>query len=148
MGICCTIMRCRERFFWPKMKDSVIRFIDNCEECSQSNYETKQTRAPLKPIEVSEPSVFWALDYMGPLPDKASNKRHLLVTMDHFTIWCDAFTTKDKMAPTVAHILVSRVFLRLGPHIIIQSDRGKNFDSTVMHEVYKIIGVKKTRATA
>jgi len=148
MGICCTIMRCRERFFWPKMKDSVIRFIDNCEECSQSNYETKQTRAPLKPIEVSEPFVFWALDYMGPLPETASGNRHILVMMDHFTKWCEAFATKDQKASTVAHILVSPVFSRFGPPTIIHSDQGKNFDSTVMHEVYNIMGVKKTRTTA
>jgi len=48
MGIRRTIMRCRERFFWPKMNDSVTRFIQNCEECSRGKYDTKQTRAPLK----------------------------------------------------------------------------------------------------
>ena len=147
MGIRRTIMRCKERFFWPKMNDSVTRFIQNCEECSRSKYDTKQTRAPLKPIEVSEPFVFWALDYMGPLPETAGGNRHILVMMDHFTKWCEAFATKDQKASTVAHILVSRVFSRFGPPIIIHSDQGKNFDSTVMHEVYNIMGVKKTRTT-
>ena len=148
MGIRRTIMRCKERFFWPKMNDSVTRFIQNCEECSRGKYDTKQTRAPLKPIEVSEPFVFWALDYMGPLPETAGGNRHILVMMDHFTKWCEAFATKDQKASTVAHILVSRVFARFGPPTIIHSDQGKNFDSTVMHEVYNIMGVKKTRTTA
>ena len=121
MGIRRTIMRCRERFFWPKMNDSVTRFIQNCEECSRDKYDTKQTRAPLKPKEVSEPFVVWALDYMGPLPETARGNRHILVMMDHFTNWCEAFATKDQKASTVAHILVSLVFLQFGPPTIIHS---------------------------
>ena len=65
-----------------------------------------------------------------------------------FTKWCEAFATTDQKASTVAHILVSRGFLRLAPPTIIHSDQGKNFDSTIMHKVYAIMGVKKTRTTA
>ena len=148
MGIRRTILRCKERFFWPKLNDSVIQFIENCRQCSQGKYGTKQTRAPLQTIDVSEPFVFWAMDYMGPLPETACGNRHILVMMDHFTKWCEAFPTKDQKASTVAHILVSRVFSRFGPPSIIHSDQGKNFDSTLMHEIYNIMGVKKSRTTA
>ena len=148
MGITRTIHRARERFFWPKMRTSIVNFIQQCVSCSQNKYKPHQGKAPLQPIQVSEPFIFWALDYMGPLQETASGNKHILVVMDHFTKWCEAFATKDQKAKTVANILVSRLFSRFGPPTIIHSDQGKNFDSILMHEVYNMMGHKKTCTTA
>ena len=113
MGITRTLRRVRERFFWPKLRETVIDFIHNCQECSQSKYNPHQGKAPLQPIQISEPFVFWALDYMGPISETANGNKHVLVVMDHFTKWCEAFATKDQKAQTVAKVLVSRLFLVL-----------------------------------
>ena len=64
------------------------------------------------------------------------------------TKWCEAFPMKDQRASTVAHILVSRVFSRFGPPTVIHSDQGRNFEGTLMHEIYNLMGIKKTRTTA
>ena len=101
--------------FWPQLNDSVIQFLQNCRQCSQEKYDTKQTRAPLQTIDVSEPLVFWAMDYMGLLPETAYGNRHNLAMMDHFIKWCEAFPTKDQKASTVAHILVLPCFLSVWP---------------------------------
>ena len=85
---------------------------------------------------------------MGPLRETSKGNRHILVLMDHFTKWCEAFPTKDQNASTVASILVSRVFSRFGPPTILHSDQGRNFDSLLMHEIYDQMGIKKTRTTA
>ena len=85
---------------------------------------------------------------MGPISETSRGNRHILVVMDHFTKWCEAFPTKDQKASTVAKVLISRVFSRFGPPTIIHSDQGRNFDSTIMHEVYSLMGIKKTRTTA
>ena len=148
MGITRTIHRARERFFWPKMRSSIIDFIQRCADCSRNKSQPLQGKAPLQPIQVSEPFVFWALDYMGPLQETSSGNKHILVVMDHFTKWCEAFATKDQKAKTVAKILVSRLFSRFGPPTVIHSDQGKNFSSILMHEVYNMMGIKKTRTTA
>ena len=101
----------------------------------------------MQPIPVGEPFVFWALDYMGPLKETSKGNRHILVLMDHFTKWCEAFPTKDQKASTVASTLVSRVFSRFGPPTILYSDQGRNFDSLLMHEIYNQMGIKKIRTT-
>ena len=148
LGITRTTLRAKERFFWPRMDESIVEFINSCINCSQGKYNPKLTKAPLKPIQVSEPFLFWALDYMGPLPETDQGNRHILVMMDHFTKWCEAFPTRDQKASTVAKILVSRVFSRFGPPAVLHSDQGRNFDSTLMHEICGIMGIKKTRTTA
>ena len=58
------------------------------------------------------PFIFWAMDYMGPLPETSQGNKHLLVLMDHFTKWCKVFPTRDQKAHTIAEILVSKVFSR------------------------------------
>ena len=148
MGINRTTARARERFFWPRMREAVQKFIQNCSECSQIKQDPSLTKAPLKQIEVSEPFVFWAMDYMGPIKETARGNKHILVLMDHFTKWCEAFPTKDQRASTVAQILVSRVFSRFGPPTVLHSDQGRNFESILMHEIYNLMGIKKTRTTA
>ena len=148
MGVNRTTARARERFFWPHMNETVQKFIQNCSDCSQIKQNSSSNKAPLKPIEVSEPFVFWAMDYMGPIKETARGNKHILVLMDHFTKWCEAFPTKDQRASTVAQILVSRVFSRFGPPTVLHSDQGRNFDSTLMHEIYNLMGIKKTRTTA
>ena len=77
MGITRTSHRARERFFWPKMRASIINFIQHCVTCSQIKYQPHQGNAPLHPIQVGEPFVFWALDYMGPLQETATGSKYI-----------------------------------------------------------------------
>ena len=148
MGITRTLYRARERFFWPKMQETIQSFVTRCPTCNRNKSDSKQGKAPLQPINISEPFLFWAMDYMGPISETARGNRHILVMMDHFTKWCEAFPTRDQRASTVASILVSRVFSRFGPPTFLHSDQGRNFDSNLMHEIYELMGIKKTRTTA
>lgn len=52
-------------------------------------------KAPLQHIEVGELSSFWAMDFMGHFPEIIQGNRYILVLMDHFSKWCEAFPTKD-----------------------------------------------------
>ena len=88
--------------------------------------------------------MFWAMDYMGPLPETSRGSKHVLVVMDHCTKWYEAFPTQDQKTRTVANILVSKIFLKLfGPPMTIHSDQGSNFESNLIHEVCEIIGIHK-----
>ena len=144
LGIKRTLMRTRNRFFWPKMAAQIKDFVKGCETCAQNKTGPANNKAPLQSIEVNEPFLFWAMDYMGPLPETVRGNKHLLVVMDHFTKWCEVFPTKDQKASTVAEILVNRVFSRFGPPTIIHSDQGRNFESNLMHEICQLMGVHKS----
>ena len=43
---------------------------------------------------------------------------------------------------------MSRVFSRFGPSTFFHSDQGKNSNRILMHEMYELMGIKKTRTTA
>ena len=130
------------------MRQTVEDYIASCKICSQHNQPTSSGKAPLKPIEVGEPFTFWAMDYMGPLPVTTRGNKHILVVMDHFTKWCEAFATPDQKARTVAEILVNKVFSRFGPPAVLHSDQGANFESNLMHDICTLMGISKSRTTA
>ena len=148
LGLRRTLQRAKERFFWPKMSSTIIDFVGSCPTCAQNKATNTLCQAPLQSIDVSEPFVFWAMDYMGPLPETVRGNKHLLVVMDHFTKWCEVFPTKDQKAITVAEILVSRVFSRFGPPVVIHSDQGSNFESNLIKEICNLMGVHKSRTSA
>ena len=148
LGVKRTLLRARSRFFWAKMATHIKEYVQSCHTCAQNKVSNNNNKAPLQSIEVNEPFVFWAMDYMGPLPETARGNRHLLVIMDHFTKWCEAFPTPDQKASTVAEILVTRVFSRFGPPLILPSDQGRNFESNLMHEISRLMGIHKSRTTA
>ncbi|MEL7426754.1 MAG: RNase H-like domain-containing protein [Bacteroidota bacterium] len=148
LGIRRTILRTKNRFYWPKMMSQIKTYVKECHVCAQNKPGSQNNSAPLHPIEINEPFVFWAMDYMGPLPETARGNKHLLVVMDHFTKWCEVFPTTDQRAQTVARVLVSRVFSRFGPPQVIHSDQGRNFESHLMQEVCQLMGIHKSRTTA
>lgn len=63
------------------------------------------------------------MDYMGPLPETSRGNKHILVVMDHFTQWCEAFATRDQKASTVADLLVNKIFSRFGPSAFLHSNQ-------------------------
>ena len=148
LGLKKSLLRAQSRFYWPRMVTQVSNSVRTCPLCAQSTLDPNQKRAPLQPSEVNEPFVFWAMDYMKPLPETPRGNKHLLVVMDHFTKWCEVFHTTDQKAKTVADILVSRVFCRLGPPAVLHSDQGHNFESTLMKEICNLLGIHKSWTTA
>ena len=146
-----TLDRNRKHFFWPKMRTTIENHNRQCDISVQRKAPAPTANNGMDPtqtLEVSEPFTFWALDYMGPLPEGSRGNKDILVLMDHFTKWCEAFTTSDKKSATVAKILVNRVFSRFGPPVVLHSDQEANFESTIMHEVCNIMGITKSITTA
>ena len=96
LGITRTEERVRKRFHWPGIRKTVTRHIQLCNVCNHKNSPTNRNTAPLGHISVSQPFTFWAMDYMGPLPETSRGNKHILVVVDHFTKWCEEFATPDQ----------------------------------------------------
>jgi hypothetical protein len=71
------------------MRKTVENYIRQCDTCVKRKTRPSLTAsngtAPLQSLQVSEPFTFWALDYMGPLPETNRGNKHILVLMDYFT---------------------------------------------------------------
>ena len=129
LGISRTEERVRKRFYWPSIRTDVENYVKKCAVCAHHTSPVNLNRAPMGNIAVGEPFTFWAMDYMGPLPETSQGNKHILVVVDHFTKWCEAFATPYQKATTVAPLLISKIFSRFGPPAVLHSDQGRNFES-------------------
>ena len=72
---------------------------------------------------------------------------YILVAGDYFTKWMEAYPMPNQEAATVAKKLVDDMFCRFSVPEQLHSDQGKQFESSLLQEVCKILNIKKTRTT-
>lgn len=64
---------------------------------------------------------------------------------DYFSKWTEAFALQDHQATTVADVLVTEIFMRLGVPRIIHSDQAPEFMSELMEELFRLLEIQRTR---
>ncbi|KAI4905925.1 hypothetical protein NFI96_009525 [Prochilodus magdalenae] len=88
-----------------------------------------------------------AVDFLGPFSETESGNWYVMVAMDYFTKWPEAYAAPDQSAQTTASRLLGDFFFRFGMPEELHSDQGRNFESQVMAEVCEKLGIVKTRTT-
>lgn len=147
LGMDKTLSRLKERFFWPGHYNDVREWCRNCSVCASRKSPTTRPRAPLEPIVTSRPMQLVAVDIVGPFPETESGNLYILVVADYFTRYTEAYAIPNQEATTVANKLVNEFFLRYSPPERLHSDQGRNFESAVVTEVCRLLGVEKSRTT-
>ncbi|XP_060222450.1 protein NYNRIN-like isoform X1 [Meriones unguiculatus] len=112
--------------------------VTNCKACQLTN-ATNQSQHPGTRLRGKRPGAYWEVDFTEIKPGKYGYK-YLLVFVDTFSRWTEAFPTKDETAQIVAKKLLEDILPRYGfPHMI-GSDNGPAFVSKVSQNVAKFIG--------
>ena len=140
-----TLLRVRQRFYWPHYKEDVIRWCKRCDACARSKSGPVRKRAKLGHVPVGAPLERAAIDIMGPLPQTDNGHEYLLVVGDYFTKWAEAYPLQDHTAQTVADVLVEQFVSRYGLFRTLHSDQDSEFESQLIAELCRLLRVKKTR---
>ena len=144
-----TLSLMKERFWWPGMSQALLKAVANCGRCIQ--YETKGQLPPMQPIICTEPMELVHIDYVGMEVTVATDKkpivRNVLVVVDHFTRYVQAFVTKNHMARTMARVLYNNYFSVFGFPQCLMSDQGMEFCGKVITAMCSLLGVEKIRTT-
>ncbi|GFX18208.1 retrovirus-related Pol polyprotein from transposon 17.6 [Trichonephila clavipes] len=108
----------------------------------------KRTRGRLQLYNVGAPFERIAFDILGPLPRSSDGNHTILVVMDYFTKWPEAYPIPDQEASTVAEAFVLNWISRFRVPLQLHSDQGRNFDSVVCKRLCEILAIDNTRTTA
>jgi uncharacterized C2H2 Zn-finger protein len=146
-GISNTLGKIKEKFYWPKLRNDVQTWCAQCDMCAARKGPTRKIKAPLTTYVVGLPMERVAVDMLGPLPVSDSGNKYILIAMDYFTKWPEAYPLPNQEAETVAKVLVDQFVCRFGAPAELHSDQGRNFESQVFAEMCKLLGIKKTRTT-
>jgi len=83
------------------------------------------------------------VDITGPLSPPSDGYRYILTLVGMCTRFPEAVALKDITTSMVAEALLE-IFSRVGLPLKVHSDRGSQFTSDVMKEVYKLLSVKQS----
>ncbi|KAJ8353335.1 hypothetical protein SKAU_G00209020 [Synaphobranchus kaupii] len=139
-----TLHRLRGKFHWPGCRHDVKLHVHCCNSCTAQKGPNQRSRAPLQQHLVGGPHGTGGGGRSRALPRHDSGNRYILVAMDYFTKWPEAFAIPDQSAATTAERLVEEMFTCFGAPAELHSEQGRNFESQLLAEVCKRLGVTKT----
>ena len=146
LGVDRTLHLARQRFYWPHMQRDIEHYIGHVCQCVKRKIPTLKTRAPLQPILTSAPFELISIDFLH-LARSSGGYEYILVVMDHFTRYAQAYATRNKSARTVAQKLYNDFILRFGFPLKIHHDQGGEFENRLHQELEKLCGVEHSRTT-
>ncbi|KZS08156.1 Uncharacterized protein APZ42_027943 [Daphnia magna] len=124
-----TILRLRDKYYWPTMLSDVKEYCLACKPCALQ--QGSNLRVFLNPLDItSKPFELLGLDFLGPIqPHSLQGNNDVLVITDYFTKWVEVIALQDQTALTTSQVLMDKAILYHGPPKAIVTDRGSNFTS-------------------
>lgn len=139
----------QQRYFWPKMQQSVQQYVRNCHECKRSKEPRDKQPGLLHPLPV--PHRVWqhiVMDFKE-CPVDEFGFDAICVFVDRLgkrpiSIPCH----KTASARDLAYIFLEHVYRHKGAPDSIVSDRGAQFVSAFWDELCNILNIKMSLSTA
>ena len=147
-GVVHTYDKLRENVWWPNMLRDVAKYVSNCDVCVR-NKSQQHANIKLQPMTVpSGPFQIIHVDITGPLPLSDKGNVFILVAVDRFTRYVEAWPMPDQQTKTVTLTFIQGFVCRHGIPLIVVSDRGSPFVSHLAEDLYKELGIKRIKTTA
>jgi len=146
-GAAKTLSRVQQEFYWPGVHEFVTRYAASCDLCQRNVSRATVSKAPLGKLPLVEtPFSVIHVDIVGPISPPSEGFQYILTTIDMCTRFPDAVPLKDISTSTVAEALLN-MFSRVGLPYRIHSDRGSQFTSEMMREVYRLLDIRQSTTT-
>jgi len=137
-----TLNRVLQEFYWPGINNFVLRYVSSCDLCQRNVSKGTVGKAPLGSLPViGTPFSVVCIDFIGPLSPPSDGNRWILTIIDMCTRFPECIPLRDISSSSVAEALLG-VFSRVGLPDRIHSDRGSQFTSEMMQELYRLLSVK------
>lgn len=134
------------RFFWPNMSKEIEAAVKACIICQQTKIH-RHSRTPLVAYQPPDQRFEHInIDLIGPFPT-VNNLKYCLTIIDRFSKWPEAIPVPDMLAQTVAAAIITHWIARFGTPLRITSDQGRQFESTLFHELNTTLGINHLRTT-
>lgn len=142
LGVLKTYKRVCEKFYWPKLKSDVARYIRNCLKCAEHKVDFGGPRGHMTPQpKATSPFEIVATDLMGPFPRSTSGHKFILVVTDLFSKFSLTFPLRSATSKLVTNRIEEGVFLIFGVPRLLICDNGTQYTSKLFSDLMKQYGV-------
>ena len=137
----------RRRFYWPRMYTEIDYYVTPQCKCLKNRRPQQPVRAPLESVFSSSPMELISIDFLH-LERSVGGYGCILVVVDHFTRYAQAYPCSNKSSRTAATKLFIDFFLRFGFPGKILHDQGRESENELFHELERLSGIKRLRTTS
>lgn len=148
-GRAATYHKIYAKYWWPSMRKQIYAFVDSCMSCQTIKPRTHVPFGLLQPLPPTS-RLFQrvGIDFVGPITPSLNNNRHILVLVDYYTHWAEAFPLPEQTSERIVNVFIEHIIPRFGCPEELLSDRGANFLSNLSHQLYTAMRTKKLSTTA
>ena len=147
LGVQKTLDKIRRRFYWVGQRQDVEDWCCRCEACVAARKPSVPGHvASMQSSASGAPFQHIATDIVGPFPRTEKGSAYILVIGDYITKWVEVYPMKDMEAASVAVCLYDFI-CRYGSPDFLHTDQGKNFESTLISDLCKLLSIVKARTT-
>jgi hypothetical protein len=129
------------------MYKDIKNWVLSCMDCVMKKTRIPKELGESTGIVTTEPLEILGMDFIGPLPRTKRGNKYILVFVDLFTRWPEAFAIKKPNGKTVAKHFLQNIVCRYGTPKSILSDRGKAFIQGMMAAVQTELKIYHRKTT-
>jgi len=138
-GVNKTLEKIRKRFYWATCKRDVNNWCKSCMVCVAKKSPPDKEKSPMQIFNAGASFEKLQMDILSLFPSSVTRTnikyKYLLVIVDCFTKWVEAFPLKNARASMIAKVFVNQVVSRWRIPLEIHTDREKNFESWLFQEL-------------
>lgn len=142
LGFQRTYNKIRDRYFWPKMRRDIKKYVASCHKCQRRKVSNVRRQGLTRPLPVAE-EVFdtIGIDLITKLPKSNSGHIAILVCTDNLSKLAITVPLKDETADTIIHAFVNHVISVYGCPRLVISDRGINLAGEQARDFFRLYGI-------
>lgn len=137
-----------EKFYWPKMHNDITQYVRSCDRCQKAKRSSANTRPPLTNMPQVSKFERWHVDILGPITKTNKGHQYILLCVDSYSRWPEAFPLKTMDSKEIAAKLYKEIFCRYGAPKILVSDRGQNFLSNLISALCEIFQITRHKTSS
>lgn len=148
-GVHSTAGKVSSRYWRPGLVKAIHEAVKTCDSCQKVKARHTPMYGLLQPLPLTS-RLFEriGIDIVGPLPISHHDNRYLLVLVDYYSHWVEAFPLPEYTTERIARTILREIVPRFGCPETILSDRGASFLSQLAFDLYSIMGTEKITTTA